>query len=139
MSRFRFRAWWLGLQSFTTEIRVTADGRVFTKAGNELFPGSDIELMQSTGLTDKNGKEIFEGDIVKSGDVLETIEEVKLRWENVDAFNCWSWSFATHFMRNKDYGGEEKYERERGQDMTVDCEVIGNRFENPELLSPTNP
>jgi uncharacterized phage protein (TIGR01671 family) len=66
---------------------------------------------QYTCLTDKNGKKIFEGDIVtNSCGIKETVEFYKGRYYPFIAFpeyNCW----------------DEK-----------ECEVIGNIHDNPELL-----
>lgn len=75
-------------------------------------------LMQCTGLKDKNGKLIYEGDIVKlgngsiNGSVMERIYEVE--W-NINSFNVPSWIIDTH-------------------DLSHYIEVIGNIYENKELL-----
>ena len=66
---------------------------------------------QYTGLTDKNGKKIFEGDVVaNSCGIKKTVEFYKGRYYPFIAFpeyNCW----------------DEK-----------ECEIIGNIHDNPELL-----
>ena len=79
----------------------------------------DVELMQYTGLHDKNGKEIYEGDIVKVTYKNETeIFEVRYDEENT----CFRMYYED--LKFLDFAIEE-----------VDLyEVIGNIYDNPELL-----
>lgn len=70
-------------------------------------------LMQFTGLLDKNGKEIYEGDIVKG--MFEAVNEVE--WQN-----CGFRPFANDYFGDSGYSPEE-------------CEVIGNIYENKNLLN----
>jgi len=76
---------------------------------------------QFTNLPDKNGKEIYEGDIIdwKIGEPPEGIYEVKW-WEN-------GW-----FLENEDKHKEALYKNLGEKPWTL--EVIGNIYENPELL-----
>ncbi|MEI7578569.1 MAG: YopX family protein [bacterium] len=76
-------------------------------------------LMQSTGLLDKNGKKIFEGDILKiyyQNNQKSYLKKVK--WLN-DISNKGRWDA----LDNCAY---------------TSCEVVGNIFENPELLAEIN-
>lgn len=80
--------------------------------------GEDVILMQSTGLRDKNGKEIFEGDIVKmSKDV---------------------YSEPTYYEVVRHRGGAYRLEsKQHGCELWLrhtDCEIAGNVYENQELL-----
>ena len=78
----------------------------------------EIELMQSTGLKDKNGKEIFEGDIVKMAKDV--------------------YSEPAHYEVVRHYGGAYRLEsKQHGCELWLrhaDCEVVGNIYENKELL-----
>ena len=78
----------------------------------------DIVLMQSTGLRDKNGKEIFEGDILEVNDWLEVV----------------SFSEEKAMFVSKGIGFPETslYDLLDSDIFTV--EIIGNIYENPELL-----
>ena len=76
----------------------------------------DIELMQYTGLKDKNGKEIYEGDIVK---FLNGIFEV-----------IWCNEKASFMLKNKEYKEFLNFIYENNNGM----EIVGNIYENPELL-----
>lgn len=88
-------------------------------------------LMQFTGLHDKNGKEIFEGDVVKD---KKYTHEVRFGEECVDAsdYETYSVGIVGFYMTN--YLGE-KYEFDAINSQNAkDLEIIGNIYENPELL-----
>lgn len=93
----------------------------FNMLGDDEYSGSIIDdaiLMQSTGLKDKNGQEIFEGDVVRVLDSLYTVfydnERASYRLKPHD--NRWT----VDYMSNFSHGGN--------------FEVKGNIYENPELL-----
>ena len=87
-----------------------------------------IELMQFTGLNDKNGKEIFEGDIIRfyepdAGWVFEVVY--------VPEKACYSLSSPNRFMDIMAASFTAKLtEIYAGSIM----EIIGNIYENPQLL-----
>lgn len=84
--------------------------------------GSDCILMQYTGLKDKNGKEIYEGDIVKDG-WLKGMRPFVVEWKTIQANSDSStWYPGTGFNVALDKDSPNTYE------------VIGNIYENPELL-----
>lgn len=76
---------------------------------------------QFTGLTDKNGKKIFEGDIVQGKDRLEKHLEVFGYIDHQNGSFVITGDFMTHY-RWLDY----------------EVEVIGNIHDNPELLGGTD-
>lgn len=73
-------------------------------------------LMQSTGLTDKNGKEIFEGDIIDSTDGL---------LNGVVKFNIDLGMWTNSLLRYNNF--------ERLCSIANSREIIGNIWEHPEL------
>lgn len=109
MREIKFRAWdTVDKQMYSWAFMMqSGDGRalsireVLNKTHEEW-----LEVMQFTGLCDKNGKEIYEGDITKGGYIVRSI------------FGCWCLD-----------KGETPFLYE-----CKDVEVIGNIHENPELL-----
>ncbi len=77
----------------------------------------NLEIMQFTGLKDKNGKEIYEGDIVQCKFDVAIPINIEVKWQNVgwEPFNSYSDIFLKGFRAS-------------------DHIVIGNIYENPELF-----
>ena len=87
-------------------------------------PASDFIVMQSTGLKDKNGSEIFEGDIVKYEAGCNTVTEKVVYDKNFAGFGVKGADANIIFT----FG-------ELAEDIDLSyLEVIGNIYENPELL-----
>ena len=121
MREIKFRAWdKISEEIYTVKAINFEDGRIIyfdERLDDDVTrEGKDMELMTFTGLKDKNGKEIYEGDILKGkqyGHIVEVEHEKDC---------CAFMPFLD--MYDSDYTGENWYE----------CEVVSNIFENPELL-----
>ena len=87
-------------------------------------PASDFILMQSTGLKDKNGKEIFEGDVVKYEVGCNTVTEEVAYDKN----------FAGFGVRDADIDIIFTFLQLADVVDLISLEVIGNIYQNPELL-----
>jgi uncharacterized phage protein (TIGR01671 family) len=105
-------------------------------------PGEDV-LMQFTGLKDKNGKEIYEGDIVQ----VVRFYPGSMLHDGEDAFDvtnrgCVHYRPSSGFMlvkviemNNEDCSPTWKKRGPMHKIVPSKSEVIGNIYENPELLS----
>ncbi len=111
MREIKFRAWDKKNRKWENFAHITLDGQYWQPVKTVDY--EDIILMQYTGLKDKNGKEIYEGDIYKLKDdrtftVLESLQQ---------------------FFESKELG-----ENEFGDDFST-LEILGNIYENPDLLN----
>ena len=97
----------------------------------EWIVNNDIHLMQSTNLHDKNGKEIFEGDIVKR-DGIKRPEVVRFgEWIDVDSLGYKEQYIGFYF--ESEHEGQEWLHSVEPQFNHL-YKIIGNIYENPELL-----
>lgn len=133
MEKLKFRAWDKTERKMSNVTAIdfsTKPFRVFYKDyDNENYFNQDAILMQSTGFHDKNGVEIFEGDIINCGHLFtgspfEEEDEYEEEQGVVKFINC---GFNVEFKN-----GNTLF-----VDIMLTCEdieVIGNIYENPELL-----
>lgn len=126
----KFRAWYKEWKEMgrVGEIRFDLDGNVSVVLfkGNYLDvsgPREKIILMQSTGLFDKNGKEIFEKDIVD--------------FKGRKAIVKWHGSYASFIYEFVDELQNRTTEWQPLYLSYYKFEIIGNIYENPELLEVT--
>lgn len=97
---------------------------------DEWIVNNDLVLMQSTGLRDKNGKEIFEGDILKVTD--------EHSWLEVVSFNENKAMFVSKEIKRKIDIPESPLYDLFNTDI-FEIKIIGNIWKNPELLEVKNP
>lgn len=117
----KFRAFLKDTNQIVDVAMIFFDGVIKTE-NNDFYQFEDIILMQSTGLHDRNGVEIFEGDIVEIiydrepfiGVVVYDLGETDFKATN----------------NHEDYGNNFQY-------LTVgeSIEIIGNVWENEDLLN----
>lgn len=86
----------------------------------EIFEDEDFILMQYTGLKDKNGKEIYEGDILNNG--------------NGPVYVFWNENYQAFWVGYDSEESEKQYYASTSDFCTEADEIIGNIYENPELL-----
>jgi len=88
---------------------------------------------QFTGLTDRNDKQIFEGDIVKLTDKNNNFEWIAVvEFGNPNSYYSWGWQLKP-ITKNVEYNLDILCWVDI-DDFGVYCEVIGNIYDNPELL-----
>ena len=121
MREIKFRAWHKGKKIMGKVLGIDIlHKEIFFSNGDvdycEISNFKYIELMQYTGLKDKNGKEIYEGDIIK---FLNNIFEV-----------IWCNEKASFMLKNKEYKEFLNFIYENNNGM----EIVGNIYENPELI-----
>ena len=117
MREIKFRAWMEPLKKmdYSPINAVTFDGKK-VYFGNGDITGFHSALMQYTGLKDKNGVEIYEGDIIASWYDFDTTGKEQVVFDKGQyTLKGSQWSLAGHLSH---YPGE----------------VIGNIYENPGLL-----
>ncbi len=136
MRTIKFRAWEVNLKEmihvddiqFRNNEIIKIDGielhpkedqpvMINTKSAWRIVDEDDAILMQYTGLKDKDGKEIYEGDIVKDCDTSDMHFEVK--WDE----DKLGYYMPTEF--------DEEYVYSLN---TVKLEIIGNIYEHGDLL-----
>ena len=126
----KFRAWDKELKEFLTwEELIIEEYNDVLMAGFEKNQ-TNIILQQFTGLLDKNGKEIWEGDVVK--------------YKFLSGFNCENDypNGGDEIIKEVRFINGEFYPKPTYQEIDdgyysyrmFDFEIIGNIFENPELL-----
>lgn len=129
MREIKFRAWdynneciipWVKIRLEKEEDENTFSVVVFDGAVGDHY--DDFPYMQYTGLKDKNGKEIFEGDIVQ--------QNYKDMYNQSQAFaGEVVYSDCVYWLKN---GGEYTFLYDEYR--IYESVVIGNIYENPELL-----
>lgn len=90
---------------------------VKTTMYSDYFDIREMPIMQYTGLHDKNGKEIYEGDILKS-----------MQWNDI---------YLVKYIRTAFYlcrKGNKGFNKITTWNNAEKSEVVGNIYENPELL-----
>lgn len=113
MRTIKFRAWDKNNQQW---LRNTWFGH-FLENDASIEAPDNVAVMQFTGLLDKNGKEIYEGDIVQNQAHANRVVK------------------QTKYGEYKLFCGEHSNSFYKGWEAGTVWEVIGNIYENPELVN----
>lgn len=125
MNNLKFRAWDKKHKEMFEVIKIEYNPNIIYMAKElswfVIRTENEIELMQSTGLFDKNGVEIFEGDIIDVGTRIPFLNKIQRDEETaylklVPLDKRWTESYFTNFEDKSRY------------------EVVGNIYENKELV-----
>lgn len=138
----KFRAWNDSKKDWEGNFSISRIGSFLRLGISQSTEG--IHVMQFTGLLDKNGKEIYEGDIIKvlDRDWVDMEKDTKylIVYYAKDSFILINEAgIKERESNNQNQYNQDWYEaklfREYGRDR---FEIIGNIYENPELLTKEN-
>lgn len=132
MREIKFRAWSPSLESFCSAFSVHKNGYISSLIDAHIDKDSgvaisdahwdenDLILSQYTGLKDKNGKDIYEGDVILGDQVVYFVTEDNARFDQtcIGGYGIQNGKHDLYYY--KDY---------------PDFEIIGNIYENPELIN----
>lgn len=130
MRKIKFRAWDKKLKRWDLETPASIDEICFWQPDKFSFKKGEMQWSQFTGLKDKNGKEIYEGDIIRYRDYLKVVV--------FDEDNAHFSPIGTGSSCDDCYDGPKQMMRDEfGKSVKGlwDCEVVGNVYENPEILN----
>lgn len=153
----KFRAWYKG-KMYKSRV-IVYNGQVFLNMAdfNSCMVRDGIELMQSTGLKDCNGQELFDGDIIEFDDTICYEDESFGETNEVTGGECDVKNLATLViqnglviaLRNYKYGGDllkdnvsEMLYRLSERDILLieflafpaNFKIVGNVYQNKDLL-----
>lgn len=146
----KFRAWDDTKKCFISPTNIPIKGSSVGDLKWSLEPdGPDVVFQQFTGLLDKNGKEIYCGDVLKFEDGEQQREDTF--WENKAVVYSRIGGFEICGRHGQDAHTDEEGRIKNFMwcqhgHMNIpniyreirNIEVIGNKWENPELLTPSD-
>lgn len=131
----KFRAWdkthkKLGMIDADMQDGLFQSVKIFDEDGDDWQESENFILMQSTGLKDKNGTEIFEGDIIDTTDYeggLSSVGNPLVKVERDKYGFVVTGDFPTSPITLKEFETGRKF-------AGVEVIIAGNIYENPELV-----
>ena len=148
----KFRAFHDGEMKEVYQIQFRATGELvcYARVKGDLIKLVGAVIVQSTGLFDKNGKEIFVGDILQVDEYFNEDLEVNLKRIGLVFFQNGEGKFKEvgYFVkmmlfRNGEFWREDECELKKARwdesynhntQPTTGWKIVGNKFQNPELL-----